>query len=69
MSMINENTATRAEVQRYESLILSMNQVLLFATPSLDPDKYVSMVEAFSELSKIYKPEGYETKNDLENIW
>lgn len=69
MSTDNLNTPSRAEIQRYESLILSMNQILLFATPSLSPDTYVSMVDAFVELSKIYKPEGYEAKNDLENIW
>ena len=69
MSTDNLNTQSRAEIQRYESLILSMNQILLFATPSLSPDTYVSMVDAFAELSIIYKPEGYEAKNDLENIW
>ena len=69
MNTDNKTTPSRAEIQRYESLILSMKQILLFATPSLSPDAYVSMVDSFVELVKMYKPEGYESKENLENIW
>lgn len=68
MIINNQSITSRAEVQRYESLVLSMKQILLFATPSLDPDTFVSMTDTFIKLAEIYKPEGYEIKNDLENI-